>query len=63
MGMAWLELHEPWIDRRSKTLGATRNVPSKVLESHEPAFARQQKHYWREPFTEDANVLESVFPS
>ena len=24
LGMAWLERHEPWIDWRSKTLGATR---------------------------------------
>ena len=45
LGMAWLERHEPWIDWRSKTLGATRDVPSKALESHEPTFARQQKHY------------------
>ena len=58
LGMAWLERHEPWIDWRSKTLGATRNVPSEVLESHEPTFARQQKRYWREPLTEDVNVLD-----
>ena len=41
--MAWLERHEPWIDWRSKTLGATRNVPSKALESHKSTFARQQE--------------------
>ena len=58
LGMAWLERHEPWIDWRSKTLGATRNVPSGALESHEPTFARQQKRYWREPLTEDVNVLD-----
>ena len=23
-----------------------------------PTFARQQKHYWREPLTEDVNVLD-----
>ena len=40
LGMAWLERHEPWIDWRSKTLGATLNVPSGALESHEPTFAR-----------------------
>ena len=56
--MACLERHEPWIDWGSKTLGATRNVPSEALESHEPTFARQQKHYWREPLTEDVNVLD-----
>ena len=56
--MAWLERHDPWIDWRSKTLGATRNVPSESLESHEPTFARQQKHYWLEPLTEDVNVLD-----
>ena len=57
--MAWLERHEPRIDWRLKTLGATRNVPSEALEDHEPTFARQQqKHYWREPLTEDVNVLE-----
>ena len=58
LGMAWLESHEPWIDWRSKTLGATRNVPREVLESHEPTFARQQKHYWCESLTEDVNVLD-----
>ena len=58
LGMAWLERHEPWIDWRSKTLGATRNVPSEALDSHEPTFARQQKRYWREPLTEDVNVLD-----
>ena len=58
LGMVWLERHEPWIDWRSKTLGATRNVPSEVLESHEPTFARQQKHYWREPLTENVNVMD-----
>uniref|UniRef100_A0AAV1T3C0 Uncharacterized protein n=1 Tax=Peronospora matthiolae TaxID=2874970 RepID=A0AAV1T3C0_9STRA len=56
--MAWLERHEPWVDWRSKTLGATRNVPSEALESHESTFARQQKRYWREPLTEDVNVLD-----
>ena len=39
LGMACLERHEPWIDWRSKTLGASRNVPSEALESHEPTFA------------------------
>ena len=58
LGMAWLEHHEPWSDWRSKTLSATRNVPSNVLESHETTFARQQKQYWREPLTEDVNVLD-----
>ena len=56
--MAWLERHEPWIDWRPKTLGTTRNVSSEVLESHEPTFARQQKHYWREPLKEDVNGLD-----
>ena len=58
LGMAWLERNEPWIGWRSKTLGATRNVPREVLESHEPTFDRQQKHYRREPFTGDVNVLD-----
>ena len=57
--MAWLKRHEPWIDWRSKTLGATQKVPSEALESHEPTFARQQKQYWREPLTEDINVLDT----
>ena len=42
LGMAWLERHEPWIYWRSKTIGATRNVSSEVLESHEPTFGRKQ---------------------
>ena len=58
LGMVWLERHEPWIDWRSKTLGATRNVSSEDLESHEPTFARQQKSYWREPQTEPGSVLD-----
>ena len=45
LGMAWLEHHEPWIDYRSKTLGATRTAPSGALESHEPTSARNQKNF------------------
>ena len=45
MGMAWLERHEPLIDWRSKTLGATRTASSEALESHEPTSARKQKRY------------------
>ena len=56
--MAWLERHEPWIYWRSKTLGATRTVPSGALVSHEPTFARKQKRFWREPLTEVVNVLD-----
>ena len=58
LGMAWLERHEPWIDWRSKTLGATRIVSDEALESHEPTFARKQKCYWREPLTDSVNVLD-----
>ena len=63
LGMAWLERHDPWIDWWYKTLGATRNVPSEDLESHEPTFATQEMHYWREPLTEDVNVWTLVCPS
>ncbi|KAG3051875.1 hypothetical protein PI125_g26236 [Phytophthora idaei] len=45
--MAWLERHEPWIDWRSKTLGATHFAPSGALVSHEPTTARKQKRFWR----------------
>ena len=58
LGTAWLELHDPWIDWRFKTLGAMRNVSSEALESHEPTFARQQKRYWREPLTVSVIVLD-----
>ena len=58
LGMVWLERHEPWIDLRSNTVGATRNVSSEALEIHEPTFARQQKCYWREPLTESVSVLD-----
>ena len=58
LGMAWLERHEPWIDWRSKTLGATRIVSDEALESHEPTFAKKQKRYWREPLTESVSVLD-----
>ena len=59
LGMACLESHDPWIDWKSKTSGATSNVPSEVLDSQESTLARQQKHSWREPLTEDVNVLDS----
>ena len=58
LGMAWLERHEQWIDWRSKTLGATRNISSEAFGSHEPTFAKKQKHYWREPLTESVSVLD-----
>ena len=58
LGMAWLERHEPWIDWRSKTLGATRSAPGGALESHEPTSARKQKRFWREHRTETVNVLD-----
>ena len=58
LGMAWLERHEPWIDWRSKTLGATRAAPSGALESHEPTSARRQKRYWREPLPDLVSVLD-----
>ncbi|KAG2783422.1 hypothetical protein PC116_g20388 [Phytophthora cactorum] len=45
--MPWLERHEPWIDWRSKTLGATHFAPSGALVSHEPTSARKQKRFWR----------------
>ncbi|ETI37931.1 hypothetical protein F443_16229, partial [Phytophthora nicotianae P1569] len=37
LGMAWLERHEPWIDWKSKTLGATRPSPSGALHEAEAA--------------------------
>ena len=55
--MAWLERHEPWIDWRSKTLGATRIISNEALESHEPIFATKQKRYWCKPPTESISVL------
>uniref|UniRef100_H3H286 Integrase catalytic domain-containing protein n=1 Tax=Phytophthora ramorum TaxID=164328 RepID=H3H286_PHYRM len=60
LGMAWLERHEPWIDWRSKTLGATRLPPGEALASHEPTSARKQKRYWLEHWTETVNVLGIV---
>uniref|UniRef100_H3GPY2 Integrase catalytic domain-containing protein n=1 Tax=Phytophthora ramorum TaxID=164328 RepID=H3GPY2_PHYRM len=58
LGMAWLEHHEPWIDWRSKPLGATRLPPGEALASHKPTSARKQKRYWREHWTETVNVLD-----
>ncbi|KAK1937951.1 hypothetical protein P3T76_009688 [Phytophthora citrophthora] len=58
LGMAWLERHEPWIDWRSKTLGATHFSPRRALASHEPTSARKQKRYWREHRAESAMMLE-----
>ena len=36
LGIAWLERHEPWIDWRSKTLGATRTVLAKLWRVMNP---------------------------
>nr|CCA27706.1 reverse transcriptase putative [Albugo laibachii Nc14] len=57
LGMAWLERHDPWIDWTS-TLGATRNVPCRALESHEPTSARKQKRYWCGQLTEVVSLLD-----
>ncbi|KAJ8566168.1 hypothetical protein ON010_g6957 [Phytophthora cinnamomi] len=56
--MTWLKRHEPWIDWRSKTLGATRFSPGGALASHEPTSTRTQKHFWREHWTESVNVID-----
>ncbi|GMF59106.1 unnamed protein product [Phytophthora fragariaefolia] len=56
LAMAWLERHEPCIDWRSKTLGATHFSPSGALENHETTSARKQKRFWREHWTETVNV-------
>ncbi|GMF46740.1 unnamed protein product [Phytophthora fragariaefolia] len=58
LGMAWLERHQPWIDWRSKTLGASHFSPSGALASHEPTSARKQKRFWRERWTETVKVLD-----
>ncbi|POM69898.1 Reverse transcriptase, partial [Phytophthora palmivora] len=58
LGMAWLERHEPWIDWKSKTLGATHFSPDGALASHEPTSARTQKRYWREHWTEKVSLLD-----
>jgi hypothetical protein len=58
LGMAWLKRHEPWIDGRSNTLGATRLSPGGALATHEPTSARKQKRYWRGHRTESVNVLD-----
>ena len=58
LGMAWLERHEPWIDWRSKILGATCTSSSGALQSHEPTSARKQKRYWREHQIESVCVLD-----
>ncbi|GMF26338.1 unnamed protein product [Phytophthora fragariaefolia] len=58
LGMTWLERHEPWIDWRPKTFGATHCSPSGALASHEPTSARKQKRFWREHWTETVNLLD-----
>ncbi|GMF42376.1 unnamed protein product [Phytophthora fragariaefolia] len=58
LGMARLARHKPWIDWRSKTLGATHFSPSGALASHEPTSPRKQKRFWREHWTEMVNVLD-----
>ena len=58
LGMEWLQRHEPWIDWRSKTLDATRTVPSGALKIYESTYARKQKRYWRKPLTDSVSVLD-----
>ncbi|POM71719.1 Reverse transcriptase, partial [Phytophthora palmivora] len=58
LGMAWLERHEPWIDWKSKTLGATHFSPDGALASHEPTSARTQKRYCLEHWTESVSLLD-----
>ncbi|GMF60308.1 unnamed protein product [Phytophthora fragariaefolia] len=61
LGVKFLDFdsrHEPWIDWRSKTLGATHFSPSGALASHEPTSAQKQKRFWREHWTETVNVLD-----
>ncbi|GMF59962.1 unnamed protein product [Phytophthora fragariaefolia] len=58
LGMAWLERHKPWLDWRSKTLGATHFSPSGALARQESTSARKQKRFWRELWTETVNVLD-----
>ncbi|KAG3195954.1 hypothetical protein PC128_g8055 [Phytophthora cactorum] len=58
LGMAWLERHEPWIDWRSKTLGATHFAPSGALVSHERTSARKQNRFWRGHEAELVMVLD-----
>ncbi|OWZ14102.1 reverse transcriptase, partial [Phytophthora megakarya] len=58
LGMAWLEGHKPWIDWKSKTLGATRSSPSGALASHELTSTKRQKRYWRGHMTESAMALD-----
>ncbi|POM60412.1 reverse transcriptase [Phytophthora palmivora] len=55
--MAWLERHEPWIDWKSETLGATHVSPAGALASHEPTSAKTQKRYWREHWTGSVSLL------
>ncbi|GMF49847.1 unnamed protein product [Phytophthora fragariaefolia] len=55
LGMAWLEHHEPWIDWRSKTLGATHFSPSGALataslHAHEGMVGSEPRHHVCRPY-------------
>ncbi|KAG3062970.1 hypothetical protein PI125_g24434 [Phytophthora idaei] len=60
--MALPERHEPWIDWKSKTLGATHFARSGALVSHEPTSAKKQKRFWRGHEAESAMVLDIGMP-
>lgn len=69
LGMAWLERHETWIDWRSKTLGATRTVPSGALVSYEPTIASKIEAIlaravdWNSQCAGHWNIGINTFPS
>ncbi|GMF59028.1 unnamed protein product [Phytophthora fragariaefolia] len=56
LGTTWLERHEPWIDWRSKLLGATHFSPGGELASREPTSARKQKRFWCENWAEESSL-------
>ncbi|GMF39395.1 unnamed protein product [Phytophthora fragariaefolia] len=62
LGMAWLERHGPWINWRSKTLGATHFSPSGALASHELTSARNEARMDDEPSLGAKDGVIGVMP-
>jgi len=59
LGMPWLVKHEPWIDWKSKSIGASKPaVSDRVAVSHVPGAARWHSQEWREQRLDKVSPFE-----
>lgn len=61
LGMPWLEEHEPWIDWRSKSIGASKpHSTDRMLVSKVPTSANWQRRRWRERRVDNDEYMVGV---